>query len=181
MIVYNNTKLEKEEALSNLIKQAKYQHIYKFITSSIVLLCGIGILIYGYVANDKIYEITGYLFLAFGLALVLYTIYTFVKIPKAVVKTNQEICEYGADYSFTFKEQSFQVVIVSNSKKLKYSYKYTDIKKILEYSNKYIFKLADNYVLYIFKNGFESPKAEEFFRRNLSINKKKIVDKRKKS
>lgn len=181
MIVYNVTKLEKEDALINMLKEARIQHIYKFITALIVVLCGAGILIYGYVDKNLIYKITGYLFLGIGLLMLLHAIYTFIKLPKAIIKANPEICENGGEYSFTFKEQSFQVVINSLSKKMKYNYKYSDIKKILEYDDKYILKLTDNYVLYVFKNGFDSSKSEEFFKRNLSINKKKIKDKRKKS
>ena len=89
-------------------------------------------------------------------------------------KQNQEACDAGMIYEYTFKEQSFQVKVISDTKTTKIPYKYDSVKKVLAYENRYEIRLPDNQILFIYKSGFENAKMEEFFLKNLQKNKKKV-------
>ncbi len=177
MVVHNKTNLDKEEMLSSLIKTTKKGQLGKFIISTIIFLCAILLIIYGHMAKESNYLMVGYMFLAFSMVYYGIGLFTILRIPKKVLKQNKEAYEQGVIYDYTFKEQSFQVNVISLGKKTKLPYKYNDIKKILEYENRYEFRLSENLVLFIYKNGFDNPKMEEFFLKNLQKNKKKIKNK----
>lgn len=177
MIVYNKTELTKDEAFESLVKETRSSYMYRFILGIIVTLCGIGLLFFGYLNKQNDYIVVGYLFLVFGLLYFLMSIYAILKAPKKVYLKNKEICDNGITYNYTFKEQSFEVLVISNDKKNKLPYKYYDIKKIKEYEDKYQFNLKSRLILYVKKSGFENQKMEEFFKKNVAINKIKIKNK----
>lgn len=179
MIVYNKTELTKEEAFESLVKETRGSYFYRFILGAIVTICGIGILLVGYIQADTDYITVGYLFLVFGLLYFLMSIYAIVKAPKKVYLKNKEICEKGITYNYTFKEQSFEVLVQTSERKNKLPYKYFDLKGIKEFEDKYQFNLKSRLILYVKKSGFENQKMEEFFRKNVTKNKIKIKNKMK--
>ncbi|MBE6137559.1 MAG: hypothetical protein E7176_04105 [Erysipelotrichaceae bacterium] len=177
MVVYNKTELNKEEVFASLVRQTRRQQLSKFILSAIVLICGLILTIYGSLNEDSNYAGVGYALLAFGMMYLVLAIITIIKAPKNVSKQNEEILNDAMIYDYTFKEHSFQVNITTGGKITKLPYKYENIKKLYEYENRYELKLTDNLILFIYKNGFTAERAEEFFKKNLSINKKKIINK----
>lgn len=179
MIVYNKTELTKDEAFESLVKETRGSYFYRFILGAIVTICGIGILLVGYIQDDTDYITVGYLFLVFGLLYFLMSIYAIVKAPKKVYLKNKEICENGITYNYTFKEQSFEVLVQTSERKNKLPYKYFDLKGIKEFEDKYQFNLKSRLILYVKKSGFENQKMEEFFRKNVAKNKIKIKNKMK--
>lgn len=174
MIVYNKTVLEKEKAFASLVKTTRKSQTGKFLLSTVILLCGIGLLAYGYAYNNQSYTGIGYVFFVFSLVYYAFSLVSFLRALKLVYKKNQDICDNGITYDYTFKEQSFQVNAASSGKTTKLFYKYEDVKKVLEYKECYEFRLSDNQILFIYKNGFKDAKMEEFFMRNLDKKKKKI-------
>lgn len=174
MIVYNKTVLEKEKAFASLVKTTRKSQTGKFLLSTVILLCGIGLLVYGYAYDTESYINIGYIFLVFSIVYYGFGLVSFLRVPKLVYKRNQDICDNGMTYNYTFKEQSFQVNASSLGKTTKFFYKYDDLKKVLEYEDCYEFRLADNQILFIYKTGFDSSRMEEFFIRTLEKHKKKI-------
>lgn len=177
MVVYNKTILDKEEVFNSLVKQTRKAQLKKFILSGIILACAIFLLVFGYSQDDSNYIGVGYVFMVFALFYLIMSILSYVKAPKNVKAQNEAILSDSMLYDYTFKEQSFQVNITAGGKITKIPYKYENVKRIYEYESRYEIKLSDNLILFIFKNGFTAEKAEEFFKKNLSINKKKIINK----
>lgn len=177
MVVYNKTVIDKEEVLSSLVKITRMGQLSRFILSTIILLCGLPLAIYGHISSDSNYTMVGYVFLAFAVVYYGMSIFTVVQAPKKVYKQNKDICDYGMTYNYVFKEQSFQVQLSSMGKNKKLPYKYSDVKRIYEYEDKYEFRLVENQVLFVYKIGFENERYEDFFRKNLLKNKKKIRNK----
>ncbi len=177
MVVHNKTTLTNEEAFDALLKETRSNYFFRFILSAVVTVFGLVILLYGYIQEDSNYIITGYLFLIFGLLYFAMSIYATLSAPKKVRMRNQEICENGITYNYTFKEQSFEVVAITSERKNKLPYKYYDVKKIKEFEDKYQINLKSRFILYVKKSGFENEKMEQFFKKNITINKLKIINK----
>ena len=123
MVVYNKTVLEKEEVFSSLVKITRRSQFSKFILSSVILLCGLLLLIYGYMQNESNYIGIGYVFFVFSIAYYGLAVFAVIRAPKRVYKQNQEACDAGMIYEYTFKEQSFQVKVISDTKTTKIPYK----------------------------------------------------------
>lgn len=177
MVVYNKTILDKDEVFDSLVAQTRKSQIKKFILTGIIIACAIFLLIYGYSQEDSNYISVGFIFLFFALFYLIMSIVSFVKAPKSVQAQNEAILSDSMTYDYTFKEQSFQVNITAGGKITKIPYKYENIKRVYEYDSRYEIKLIDNLILFVYKNGFTQEKALEFFIKNLSINKKKIINK----
>ena len=93
-------------------------------------------------------------------------------------RTNKDIIEYGVTYNYKFREQSIELNVNVNGKKSKGSYQYSEFKKIEEYDDRYILRLKDGDLVYVLKSGFENERMIQFFVKNVSLNKLKIVAKK---
>lgn len=180
MVVYNKTVLDKDEVFTSLVRITRRSQLGKFILSTVILVCGLLILLLGYLRDDASTVTFGYVFFAFSLVYYCLAGIAVLRAPKKVYKQNQEVCDSGMTYEYTFKEQSFQVKVISEGKTTKLPYKYDSVKKVLAHNQFYEIRLPENQVLFVHKSGFESPKMEEFFLKNLQKNKKKIKLKTKK-
>ena len=52
-----------------------------------------------------------------------------------------------------------------------YEYDYTKLKSVKEYNSHYELRFEDSSVAYVLKNGFKDKREEDFFKKNVSINK----------
>lgn len=183
MVVYNKTNVDKDIMLNSLVKATKRTQLPRLVLSSIILACGIPFVIYGHIANQSDYLAMGYAFIAISVIYYWIAIMAINKAGKNVYEKNKDVVENGIVYNYQFKEQSFNVTVITGNKTNKLPYKYDAVKKIYEFEDRYEFRLKDNQVLFINKSGFESLKHVEFFLKNLSKNKKKIknVQKQKKA
>lgn len=177
MVVYNKTKVDTDIMMKSLIKSTRKTQLPRLILSIIVLLCGIPFVIVGHINNASDYLTVGYLFLAIAIVYFLIAIKAISNSSKNVSQKNKDILENGITYDYQFKEQSFIVNATTLNKTTKLPYKYDVINKVYEYEDRFEFKLKENQVLFINKSGFESNKHIEFFIKNLSKNKKKIINK----
>ena len=180
MVVYNKTVVDKDIMLNSLIKATKKTQLPRLVLSSIVLACGIPFIVYGHMKNEADYLSIGYAFIAISIIYYWIAIRAISKSSKRVLEKNRDIVENGITYNYQFKEQSFNVNLVTGNRTNKLPYKYDVIRKVYEFDDRYEFRLKDNQVLFINKSGFESPKHLEFFIKNLSKNKKKIKNVQKK-
>lgn len=179
MVVYNKTDVNKDVMLNSLVNATKKTQLPRLVLSSIVLVCGIPFIVYGHSAHQPDYLAMGYAFIAISIIYYWIAIMAIRKAGKKVLEKNIDIVENGITYNYQFKEQSFNVTAITGSRSNKLPYKYHVIRKIFEYEDRYEFKLKENQVLFINKSGFESPKHIDFFIKNLSKNKKKIINKQK--
>ena len=179
MIATNKTVIDKEKSFKDLVNRTRKQHLYKSGLIPLIFIGSIIILISGFESSDEDSIAVGIAALIIGLIYVIYNLITFLRIPKKVYKQNKIVCDYGMTYEYKFKEHSIIVTCIQFDKTNKLEYKYDSVKKILEYDDRYEIVLKENYILFIYKNGFDKD-MEQFFIKNLSINKKKIKDKTKK-
>lgn len=179
MIATNKTVIDKEKSFKDLVNRTRKQHLYKSILIPLIFIGGIIILVNGLKNYDEDSIATGIAGLIIGLIYVIYNLITFLRIPKKVYKQNKIVCDYGMTYEYKFKEHSIMVSCIQFDKTNKLEYKYDSIKKVVEFDDRYEIVLKENFILFIYKNGFDKD-MEQFFIKNLSINKKKIKDKTKK-
>lgn len=177
MVVTNKTELTKEEMLSSLVVQTKKAQNSKFLLSGILFVCGVILTISSLINPNNSYISIGITLIIFSLFYIGFAIINIIKAPKNLEKQNADILDNPMSYEYTFKEQSFQVNIHAANKNSKLPYKYSNIKKIYEYENRFEFKLDDNLLLFIHKSGFAQEKGLDFFKKNILLNKKKIINK----
>lgn len=174
MIVKNTTIISKEEVLKTLISSAKKESLSKYMLSIIILLCGVGVLISGLSQSNTTYIVVASAFLAFGLAYIIMTTVSFIRIPTRIKKQNPDMVNNDIKYNYVIKEKSITATILNMGKKIEVNYKFEDIRKIYEEETRYQIRLKDNQVLYIDKNTFETEQGEKFFLRDIEINKTKF-------
>ncbi len=177
MIVYNKTNLSASDATNLLVKTSKNEYLKKFIFVALIIAAGIPIMIYGLVNKNTIYISFGAIFVAFAIVLLVFNVVMMRKIPKVVKEKNPEVCEYGINYEFKFREHSVIIVATSDNKSTKLEYSYNILKRIYEYDDKYQLKFQGDVTLFVDKNGFQDKKMEEFFRKNISTSNRKIIKK----
>jgi len=177
MVVNNTTHLSGDTIHDVLIKSSKKNIFSRSIYIFVVGLCGILILIIGLFMKNTSFELMGGLFTAFSLMYLLFNLYNYKKSKKKIMSENKELIEHGIDYTFVFKEQSIKIEAIEPNKRVKKEYKYDDIKKIFEFEEYFEMIFFDTLIAYVSKEGFENDKMIEFFKKNISINKKKIVSK----
>ncbi|MCR5112586.1 MAG: YcxB family protein [Acholeplasmatales bacterium] len=177
MVVINNTHLSPEKALKNLKKTTRGNLKYKYLLSALLIVGGLIVTIFANTFNEgayKEYIIIGLMLLIIGGGHFALNTYNLLSAEKKIKKNNDAIMQSGVDYDYKFKEQSIQVSAKDAIKTSKYEYKYDEVGSVSEFNDYYEMRLKNGQVLYIEKSGFNEPKMEEFFKKNLSINKKKI-------
>ena len=174
MVVTNKTEIDKEEAYNTLLKSAKKSFNSRYITSVFLIIAGVILIVYGHTSNSSMYLTFGYAFVAIGIAYIIMTIIGLYKTPKNIEEANKEICENGVTYNYTFREQSFDVKATTLNKNSKATYKYSQIKKVIDHPDRYELILNENLLFYVLKSGFENEKMIEFFLKDLNINKVKL-------
>lgn len=167
-------------AFESLYKSGKTINNKKYIYALIITLIGLGVVIYGVTSQNVQWTTTGGIFGAFGIGLAIYNMILIMRLPKEIKKNNKDILEYGVTYTYRFREQGVDLTIICNGKKSKGSYDYAEFKKVYEYEDRYIMKLKDGEVVYVLKNGFQNDRMIDFYKKNVTLNRKlKIVDKKK--
>ena len=179
MIATNKTIIDKEKSFKDLVNRTRRQHIYKSILIPLIFAGGIIMLISGLNSSEEDSIAAGIAALIIGAIYLIYNLITFLRIPKKVYKQNKIVCDYGMTYEYKFKEHSILVACIQFDKTNKLEYKYDSVKKVVEYDDRYEIVLKEDYILFIYKNGFDND-MEKFFVKNLKLNKKKIKDNRKK-
>ena len=178
MVVENVSKISGEMAFESLYNAAKTQNNKKYYYCLFIVLVGVAGLLFGLLGNQPMFLTTGGIFITFGIGMAIYNSFIIFKLPKSIKKNNEDIIEHGVTYNYKFREQSIELLINVNGKKSKGSYKYDEFKKIEEYEDRYILRLKDGDLVYVLKNGFENERMIEFFVKNVSLNKLKIVAKK---
>lgn len=179
MIVENTTILSGDEAHKMMVKSSKPVELYRIILLILIAGCGLFMAINGAITKDASYTTMGSIFVAVAIVYTISIAVSKKRLPKKIYENNKEVCDLGIKYNYKFKEQSIMLKCETPTKSFKIEYKYSEIKKILEYEDGYLLKLSTDQILYVKKEGFESPRMIEFFIKNIKINKKKIIDKRK--
>lgn len=184
MIVTNRSEISKEVAFDALYKSSKRNLSKRYIYALILFLFGLGIVVYAIASKNQdstSMSVLGGTCTSLGIAVFVYTLIEIVRSPKNIKKQNPGICEYGVIYEYKFREQGCDLVINVNGKKAKGTYSYEEFKVVYEHEDSFEIRLGSSQVLYALKSGFENERMIEFFKKNLSTNKKlKIVDKKDK-
>ena len=178
MVVENVSKIRGDMAFESLYSAAKKQNNKKYYYCLFIFLIGVAAIIYGVSANQPMFLTTGGIFGAFGIGIAMYNFFIIIKLPSTIKKNNKDIIEYGVTYNYKFREQSIELNVNVNGKKSKGSYQYSEFKKIEEYDDRYILRLKDGDLVYVLKSGFENERMIQFFVKNVSLNKLKIVAKK---
>ena len=180
MVVENTSKISGEQAYESLLESGRNTNMKKYLYAAFILLLGGGVAMYGFFSGNVQFLTAGGIFGAFGLGLIIYNAIIIARLPKDIKKSNKDILEYGVTYTYRFREQSVELTVNVNGKKSKGSSTYYDFRKVYEYEDKFVLKLKDNDVVYVLKEGFQNERMIEFFKKNITLNKKlKIVDKKK--
>jgi hypothetical protein len=179
MVAQNQTTLNPDKAYNILLTTTRKNINKRYIHGGVIALAGLMIILIAAFqdSNKALYMSFGSVFVAIAIIYSIYNLVSYVKAKKNVLVTNKNICENGITYNYKFKEQSIQILCFEGTKRAKLDYKYDSLKKAYEYNDYYELKFKGYEVLYVFKSGFNNPKDEEFFRINLSKNKKKIISK----
>lgn len=183
MVVHNLSNISGDDAYKSLIQSARKQSSRLYIYIVATILIGVPLLIVGLTRLDSQYITMAGIFLLLSITLIVYSTIMYFQAPKDIKKKNEEIIRDGVTYDFTFKEKSCDLIVINSGKKAKTNYPYTEFKKIFEYSDRFVIRLSSNDVIICLKNGFsgEKDKMIEFFKKNVSTNKKlTIVDKQTK-
>ena len=182
MVAENKTTLNPDKAFNILLDSTRKNINKRYIHGAVIALAGIMIIIIA-LFNEKsqaLYISFGGVFVGIAVIYSIYNFTTYVKAKNNVLKNNKDICENGITYNYKFKEQSIQILCIEGTKRAKLEYKYDNLKKVIEFDEYYELKFKGYEVLYVFKDGFNTNKDEEFFKINLGKNKKKIISKLKK-
>ena len=170
MILKNTTILSGEEAIEEIVLTSKKYYYKKYIFSGLLLLVGIITLaVVLSLGNEQDSTILGYLFIAFG--------YSIASIKRRTQKQNPALAEKGLTNSFTFKEESFQLLVKIGSKVNRIEYPYTALKQIIEHEDRISFVISALEIYICKKSAFQNPKDVEQFFYGLSKHKIKVKKK----
>lgn len=184
MIVHNISNISGKDAKKALVDSARRMIVKNYIYLVLATALGLPLLIYGIVTLNSQFISMGAIILAFALCIFIYIQILYIRTPKDIEKKNQDVIRDGIIYDFSFKERSVDVIIMNSGKKSKANYNYYDFKKVFEYDDHFEIRLISKEVILVLKDGFEGDKEKmlDFFRKNLSFNKKlNIADRRKNS
>ena len=124
--------------------------------------------------------VLGLIFMGAALTYLIYSLVKFYKLPKVIKRNNEDICKYGVKYEYKFRERSVDCLVDIIGKTKTINLKYTELKRTIEYEDYYELVFGDNDSLFVLKKGFENEKMEEFFRHNITLDKRKIISRIKK-
>lgn len=176
MVAENTSKIEAEKAKEALITLNRKDVLSRCPLALVAFVGGLIATIIGIVSKDTNTMMFGSIFLAIGLAYLIFLFIEYLRSPKTAVKANEIICKEGVTYIYKFKEQSIQVNLRTSVKNTKFDYDYKSVKKVVEYPDMYQVKLKENQILFVLKAGFANKEMENFFLRNaVTINKKKLI------
>ena len=174
MIVENVTKVQGNIVVKDLEKAHMRNQTTTFILQGIVLLCGAVMVGIGVSSKTTPNVAFGTVFIILGLIYIFYTISRIKRERKEIKVVNRTVYENGCIYNYKFKQESIFCDFTAGDKHQKFECKYDEVKKVYEHPTKYEIVLYDHTILYANKDGFKGEKADEFFRKNLAFNKKKI-------
>ncbi len=174
MIVKNTTILSAEKATEILVRNTTKDYKKRYIYLAVILLIGITTLIIGIGFGETNAITMGSIFMAVGIGFFFYIIFEVSRVKTRVIKNNPEVTQVGISFNYTFRENSVAISAKIGDKTKNIKYTYLELKSIKEDFEGYelIFNQADS--IYVLKEGFESKKMEEFFRKNVTTTKKKI-------
>ena len=173
MVINNETILDKNECFKMLKKSNLTEYYRRFYLITVFAVFGLIIIIMGHSMNNLSYAVMRYIFTAMAVAYLVITLINIKRLPKLILKTNRDLCEYGLHYSYKFKEESVEISYKTLDKVSKSKYQYTDIKKIYEYLDLFLLVFKDTTYIYVKKEGFEDDKHMSLFKKNIQ----KIVGK----
>ncbi|MCR5350104.1 MAG: hypothetical protein K6E20_03830 [Acholeplasmatales bacterium] len=177
MVVNNKTHLSGDKIQEVLVNAAKKNAFSRIIYILVIAVCGLAILVTGLVISNNSFTLMGGVFSAFSIVYLLFCFFSYNKNKKKILQENENLFNQGIDYSYIFKEQSIKILAIEPDKRVKKDYSYKDIKKVYEYDEFFELSFTDTLVAYVAKDGFDDDKMIEFFKKNLSINKKKLINK----
>ena len=174
MIVENVTKVEGPIVIQDLEKAHMRRQSTTFVLQGVILLCGAFMVGLGVTSKTTPNVAFGTVFIILGLIYLFYTISRISKEKKEIKVVNKTVYENGCTYNYKFKQESLFVDFTTGNKHQKYECKYDEVKRVYDHPTKYEIVLYDHTILYANKDGFKGERAEEFFKKNLAFNKKKI-------
>ena len=178
MIAINNTNFTSNEAYNIIYKSVSKEALKILILPLVIFLCSIPIIIIGAIFNQTSSISLGCLFLAVSVLYLIYSLIKYKKLPNVIKKNNEDICNYGARYTYKFKEQSVDVSVNITGKSKTVNMKYQNLKRIIEFKDYYELMFGEEDSIFVLKSGFENEKMEEVFRHNITLNKRKIISKK---
>ena len=178
MIAINNTNFTSDEAYNIIYKSVSKEALKRLILPLVIFLCSIPIIIIGAVFNQTSSIALGCLFLAVSVLYLIYSLIKYKKLPNVIKNNNEDICNYGARYTYKFKEQSVDVSVNITGKSKTVNMKYQNLKRIIEFKDYYELMFGEEDSIFVLKSGFENEKMEEVFRHNITLNKRKIISKK---
>ena len=178
MIATNNTNFTSDEAFKIIYKSVSKEALKRLLLPLIIFLCSIPILVIGFILNQPSSVALGFVFLGISLIYLIYSLIKYKKLPGVIKKNTEEICNYGARYTYKFKEQSVDVMVNITGKAKTVNMKYQNLKRIIEFKDYYELMFGEEDSIFVLKSGFENEKMEEVFRHNITLNKRKIISKK---
>ena len=175
MVVNNKTHLSGEKIHEVLNSAAKKNAFSRIMYILVIGVCGLAILVTGLIVKNRTFILMGGVFTAFSFVYLLFCVLSYSRNKKKIILENSSLLDEGIDYDYTFKEKSIKIIAIEPEKRVKKDYDYKDLKKVYEYDEYFELIFRDTLIAYVSKDGFDEPKMVEFFKRNLNINKIKIV------
>lgn len=178
MVIKNTTVLSGEEVKKSLIKITKKNYYKRFIIVGILAIFGTLILMLS-MNNDALSNpfTTGFLFLGFAMVFAIYNCISLAFISRKVVRKNGIVTTAGMTNNFTFKEESFQLIVKINSSSSKIEMPYSNLKKIINLEDRILFMLSASDIFIAKKDGFSSSKEVDIFFYGLQKHKIKVKNK----
>ena len=174
MVVENKTKLDGNKVREDLIKITRKSFLPKCLGILFLLILTVLLIVTSFSEEQYINLIITLLFVFFDIYYIINGIKFYKNVPNKIDSDNQFLKDNTIVYHYKFKEQSFLLFAIVNDMNRRLEYKYEDITKIYEFHNRYEFKLKDNTFLYMYKNAYITEKGDEFFKKNLKLNKIKV-------
>lgn len=177
MVIKNTTVYTGEEVVNEIVQYGRKSFYKKFIFPSILLILGAIVILITFQGDSKTSLMMGSLFLIFAGILFLMNVVSIFTLRKKTQKRNPEILKFGMKNDFTFKEESFILLVTIGTKTTKLEYFYKDIKRIIEFDEKLLFMITDTDFYSCKKETFHSKKELDLFFYGLEKHKIKIKKK----
>lgn len=178
MVIKNTTVLTNEESIQEIAAFGRRYYYKKYIFPCVLaVLGGIAIAVLASQGNGVDVMVIGIAFLVLSLFLVGLNTYSVLTIAKKTRKRNPKIAEFGMIHQFTFREESFSLQVKIGDTTSKVEYPYVNLKKIVEYDDRFCFIVGDMDFYTCKKTGFASLKEVDVFLYGLSKHKIKVKKK----
>lgn len=177
MVIKNTTIYTGEEVVEEIVHFGRKSFYKKFIFPSILLILGAIVVLITFQSDSRTSLMMGLLFLIFSCILILMNVISIITLRKRTKKKNPELLKFGMKNDFTFKEESFILLVTIGTKTTKLEYFYKDIKRIIEYDEKILFLITDADFYSCRKDTFHSPKELDVFFYGLEKHKIKVKKK----